>query len=257
MNPYALFLDIDRTLTAENNIVPKRNIEALKKARELGHKVIINTGRSYGNIPKEIFEQIEFDGVVSGNGSALMLNGETLYADFIEKSVFEKIASFCFDNEDYWAVFEGFKRSYTTAGRGRELSSSDIPVSSLKELLELSKDDNFQVIAVSSNFSKDFLEKLSNNITYYTFDYYYDLTAKGNNKANGMLKLLEIMNIPQSQSMAFGDSENDFNMLKCAGVGVAVANAQPDVLEIADYVTLSNKDGGVGAAIEKYLLKGN
>ena len=57
--------------------------------------------------------------------------------------------------------------------------------------------------------------------------------------------------------MAFGDSENDFNMLQCAGVGVAVANAQPDVLEIADYVTLSNKDGGVGAAIEKYLLKGN
>ncbi len=257
MNPYALFLDIDRTLTADNNIVPKRNVEALKKARKLGHKIFINTGRSYGNIPKEVFNQIEFDGVVSGNGSALVLNGETIYANFIEKSVFEKIASFCFENKDCWAIFEGFKRSYTIIDRGRELSSSDTPVSSFGELLEMSEDDNFQVVAVSSNFSKNFLEDLNSSITHYTFDYYYDLTAKGNNKANGMLKLLDIINISQSQSMAFGDSENDIDMLKCAGVGVAVANAQPDVLEIADYITLSNKDGGVGAAIEKYLLKGN
>ena len=44
-------------------------------------------------------------------------------------------------------------------------------------------------------------------------------------------------------------------MLEAAGTGIAVANAQPELLKSADFVTLSNEEGGVGSAIEKLILK--
>lgn len=257
MKPYALFLDIDRTLTADNHIIPKRNIDALTKARKIGHKVIINTGRSFGNIPKEIFEQIDVDGVISGNGTAIMLGGELIETDFMDKSVLDKIAQYCFSHKEYWAVFEGFDHGYNIKGRSRKAAPHEVEVSSYEDFREKSKNDNIQVIAVSSNFPQAFLETVEYGITFYRFDHYYDLTAKGNNKAHGMLKALDVLGIPVERSIAFGDSDNDRNMLIKSGIGVAVANSQPEVLEIADYITLSNEQGGVGAAIEKYILKGD
>ena len=50
----------------------------------------------------------------------------------------------------------------------------------------------------------------------------------------------------------FGDGYNDLSMLKLAGIGVAMANAAPEVRAEADYVTLSNEEDGVAAAIEKF-----
>jgi hydroxymethylpyrimidine pyrophosphatase-like HAD family hydrolase len=53
--------------------------------------------------------------------------------------------------------------------------------------------------------------------------------------------------------MAFGDGLNDLSMVKMAGTGVAMANAAPEVLAAADYVTLSNDDDGVAAALRHFL----
>jgi len=51
-----------------------------------------------------------------------------------------------------------------------------------------------------------------------------------------------------------GDGENDLSMLRYAGLGVAMANAAQSVREQCDYVTLSNREDGVAAAIEKFCL---
>ncbi|MBR5772286.1 MAG: HAD family phosphatase [Clostridia bacterium] len=256
MKPHALFIDIDRTLTAEYNVIPERNLTALKKAKDAGHKVIINTGRSYGNIPPNILEQIDTDGVISGNGTVVMCEGNILREDYIKDSAVEKIARICFECKNCWAVFEGFNHSYCITGRGREPASWDIKIASFEEFREKSKDDRFQVVAVGITFPESRLSELDDDITHYRFDHYFDLTAKGNNKADGMLMLLDKFGIPVERSIAFGDSDNDRTMLKTAGKGVAVANAQELLLKEADYITLSNTEGGVGAAIEELLLKG-
>ena len=54
--------------------------------------------------------------------------------------------------------------------------------------------------------------------------------------------------------MAFGDGGNDLTMLQYAGKGIAMANSQKHVLEIADEVTLSNDEDGVAVMVEKYIL---
>ena len=54
-------------------------------------------------------------------------------------------------------------------------------------------------------------------------------------------------------TMAIGDSENDYSMINAAGIGVAMANATDDVKAIADHITTSNEENGVGEAIKKFI----
>ena len=54
--------------------------------------------------------------------------------------------------------------------------------------------------------------------------------------------------------MACGDGDNDIVMLREAGFGVAMANGEEKVKEVADYITLSNEEDGVADVIEKYVL---
>ena len=61
------------------------------------------------------------------------------------------------------------------------------------------------------------------------------------------------MKIDQQTLMAAGDSYNDISMIKFAGLGIAMANAKPEVLSVADFVTLSNEEDGVAYVIEKFV----
>ena len=256
MPPFALFLDIDRTLTSSGFRIPRRNIEALARARGMGHKVFLNTGRSHGNIPQDIFDQIEVDGIISGDGSVVSIGDEIIYSDFMPLDIFEKIAAAVYEDPECWGVFEGLKSSYSVSGRGRLLSKNENECLSLESLLNLCREDKMQVVAVSGNFNAAVLEDLRREMSVYAFDYYYDSVTKGNNKAKGMRIALDALGIPAENTIAFGDSENDIEMLRAAATGVAVANAQQKVIEIADYTAPSNDEGGVGEAIERFILKG-
>ena len=87
---------------------------------------------------------------------------------------------------------------------------------------------------------------LSNNI---------EVNANGIHKGNALLRLGELLGIERKEIMAFGDGKNDRKMLETVGIGVAMANSVPEVLEAADMVTVSNDDDGVAKVIEQYVLK--
>ena len=70
-----------------------------------------------------------------------------------------------------------------------------------------------------------------------------------------MLKLGEHLGIKQEEIMACGDGMNDYEMIKTVGLGVAMANADEAVKEVADYVTATNNDEGVAKAIAKFVLE--
>jgi len=80
------------------------------------------------------------------------------------------------------------------------------------------------------------------------------IMAPGVNKAVTLARVAAYYDIPQSQVMAIGDAGNDATMIQWAGLGVAVANAWPKVLDIADTVVPSNDENGVAFAINEYVL---
>ena len=76
------------------------------------------------------------------------------------------------------------------------------------------------------------------------------------NKGTGVVRLLDRLGVGPEAVLACGDAENDVEMLALAGVGAAVANAQPAALAAADVVVASNADDGVAEAIKQYVWAG-
>ena len=81
-----------------------------------------------------------------------------------------------------------------------------------------------------------------------------EVNAKGIHKGNALVKLGEVLGIRMEEIMAFGDGNNDIQMLEAVGVGVAMANSVPEVLAVADMVAPSNDEDGVAKVIEEYVL---
>ena len=76
-------------------------------------------------------------------------------------------------------------------------------------------------------------------------------------KAHSLLKLLTSIGLSAEQMICCGDGYNDLTMIETAGLGVAMSNAQPMVLERADYITKSNDEDGVLHVINKFMLEKN
>ena len=99
---------------------------------------------------------------------------------------------------------------------------------------------------------------------YPDYGYYYSINgclfevfAKRNHKAKGIEKALEILNIPIENSYAFGDGDNDIEMLKTVGCGIAMGNASDYIKSCANRVTQTVGNDGVAFGINEYILKEN
>ena len=84
--------------------------------------------------------------------------------------------------------------------------------------------------------------------------YFLELVPKGIDKAQSLAVLLKRLDIVPEEVIACGDGFNDLPLIKYAGLGVAMANAQPVVREHADYVTRSNDEDGVAHVVEEFIL---
>ncbi len=82
-----------------------------------------------------------------------------------------------------------------------------------------------------------------------------EINAPGATKGEALLRLARHLGIRPEQTMGFGDGENDIALLRMAGIGVAMGNACDTAKKAADYVTLTNDEDGVAAAIEKLIFK--
>ena len=80
------------------------------------------------------------------------------------------------------------------------------------------------------------------------------ITAAGATKEQGLAVFCERLGIASSEVLALGDAEADIGMLRMAGVGVAMGNAQPEVLAVANWVAPTNDQAGVAAAVRRFVL---
>ncbi len=82
-----------------------------------------------------------------------------------------------------------------------------------------------------------------------------EINALGATKGDGIARLAAHLGISQSQTMGFGDGENDITMMETAGIGIAMGNGMAVVKACADYVTGTNDEDGVAAALEHFILE--
>ena len=97
------------------------------------------------------------------------------------------------------------------------------------------------------------LEKLLSNLHVIRHPDYFEAVPAGCSKSEGLQRVLGELDIPRENSLAFGDSMNDLDMIAYAGVGIAMGNAAEPVKAAADRITLPLSESGVAAALADWL----
>ncbi len=271
-----VFLDIDGTLCGSSGIVPVRAREAVKAARAAGHLIFLCSGRSKSEIPEQIF-QIGFDGLVGGAGASVEYNGELLFHQAMPKEKVAKIAEYM---EKHRAIYtlesdsgmyvpeyaiEGLKQRFLQSVEWRDSVFLDFferiqPFADYRTIEDINKITYFEAPTpmqeILDLFGEDFTI-VSNSISDIG-DNSGEISEKGMNKAVGVRKIMEKLQIPAQDIIAIGDGMNDIEMLEAAGFGVAMGNAAPKLKEIADMITSSvDEDGVYRCFMQLGLIEGN
>ncbi len=254
-NRLAFFLDIDGTLIHKSFDVPEDNLKAISQAREQGHLVFINTGRSWGNIPEALKEQLDVDGYICGNGAMIFYDNKIYRKEKLPVELIKKLAEYFLENADYWCVFEGYSGNYIISNGLREPNFMQTVVNDMADVERFCKEDEIQLFAMGPVPKEDFAEMFSDELDFFPIGRYADCVLKGLNKANGIERVVEITGIKKENTVAMGDSANDLAMLEYAQIGVVVKNAPADIQARADYITDFNYECGVAKAIRKLIAE--
>jgi 5-amino-6-(5-phospho-D-ribitylamino)uracil phosphatase len=242
MNIKLIALDMDGTLLNEKKEISEANRKAIRDAEARGIHVVISTGRSMATL-RDLAKSLSLSSyLVTVNGSEIWDE----HGELVERSIVHNdLMTWMFDlskthKTGYWATstervfFNEMPEDLSTyqwLKFGYEIEDDKARETILKELRSRGE---FEI----TNSSPTNLE----------------VNAIGINKAKGIEKVCALLGITMENVLACGDSMNDLAMIKEAGLGVAMGNAQEIVKEAADWVTLSNDEDGVAEAIKKYVL---
>lgn len=256
--------DLDGTIVRSDGEISDRTRRALADAEEAGLVVVFVTGRP-PRWMKPVSEATGHRGLaICANGAVVYdLSTETVVQEHpMDADVARKLTEAIRDVAPgvTFAVEGGGRFGHEPTYRAMYETPPDVVVGELHELLDrpvlklLARHTSMptaELFAAASEVVGD-LAALT-HATFSETDGLVELSAAGVTKAFGLERLAGDHGIGADGVVAFGDMPNDLPMLAWAGHAVAVANAHPDVIAIADEVTASNDDDGVAQVVERLL----
>ncbi len=246
---FAIFLDIDGTIF--DGKINKEDLDAIKKAREMGHKVFINTGRTYAIIP-EMVKNLEVDGIIAGIGTHIIYGGETLRSVILPKDILTAWTEHAL-KENLKSELQGEVLDlYINGGPCDERRVYDS-----SEITGKFKDFRISKFVIFGQFSEKDKRLLEKDFDIFQYKTYGEVAPKGYTKAEGIKFIEEYLGIPHENTIAMGDSANDLDMIEYAAIGVAMGNGEESLKNAADYVTAPISESGVAKAIERFIFNGD
>lgn len=265
LNYKILALDIDNTLTDQPSTVPKRNLEAVKRAQDAGIFVTVATGRGHMGA-SSIIRALAIDGPVICYGGAIIVDAKTgapLFVSEIDCELVRESLQMADARGIHAQIYQGDgivcaqNDVYTQAYTGRLGIPAQIdPHVSEKTWHNVPKvlwiTGPAQVPALIPELEAHFAGRLKISGSSPGF---IEFNVLGVDKGSGLARLAQLMNVPQAQVAAAGDNTLDAEMLRWAGLGAAVADAKPEIRAICDVITPACADCGVAWLIDEMLLK--
>ncbi len=244
---------MDGTLLNSNHEVSDLFFEQFKKLKENNIHFVAASGRQYHSILEKLKTIEEDITIVAENGAYIVRNGEQLYVNAIARKDIEGIIPICQAIKGTQLVICGKKKAYILKGQERfENTVSEFYCSYevLDSFDNLPQDDFFKVALCHYEGSESHiyphLKHLENKWQLkISGKQWIDISQKSTHKGNAISQLQDQLKISTTQTMAFGDYNNDTEMLELAKYSFAMGNAHPNIKEIAHYETLTNDQNGV------------
>ena len=255
-------LDIDGTVLREDGAMGRSVIEEVTRVRDLGHEVTLATGRSV-SMTLPVLERLGLTPryVVCANGAIVLERDESepdSYARFLTETfdptdVLTTIhghlsdASFAVEDADGVFRYTGTFPEGALATTSRQVEFDDLLGAPATRVVVLAPD----------HATEDFLEivdrmglhKVSYNVGWTSW---LDIAPDGVNKSTALERVRQLLGVPRSRVAAIGDGRNDIDMLAWAsaeGLGIAMGQAPPEVLVVANDTTSTDLDDGAAAAL--------
>ena len=259
--PYLLALDLDGTTVNRQGRLGEKTKTALMAARQQGHLVVFATGRRDIDM-FSFWEESRFaDFLLLNNGAKLMRTdtGEVLFNHVIDPETSKTLIETCLRENwqlhvtsgDYWAInkWNDGLQSYIDY-----LGTAPIRYASLAET-PWQQVEGFMATADLKPICR-YIDEAKLPLAYtLSEDSCVDIMTENISKWGGIREMMALLHIAPEQVIAAGDYHNDLPMIRGAGIGVAVANALPEVKAEADYVTENDCDhDAVAEIVEKFIL---
>ena len=255
-----IVLDLDGTLTNSKKEISSRNRETLIRIQEQGIRLVLASGRPTYGIE---LRMNEFGGFILSYNGGEIINWESkemMYENVLPNEVVPVLYECARTNHLSILTYDGAeivtenslepyvqKEAFLNKMAIRETNDflTDITLPVAKCLIV---GDAGKLIPVESELCIRLQGKIN---VFRSEPYFLELVPQGIDKALSLSVLLENIGMTREEVIAIGDGYNDLSMIKFAGMGVAMGNAQEPVKKAADYITLTNDEDGVAEAIER------
>lgn len=260
-----LITDLDGTLLSTDKTVSKKNLQAIHKLIKAGKHVAVGSGRQYVDaykFAKKIGCENEYN---IANGGCTVFKGHTQYiVKYFDKEKYENMVNILRDKNIPFIVTTGDSQDVFYEGTNEfEVECRRLnPDTSLKFIKKdvMTLKHPFKISSSYTNVDELFLHKemerrdskLKADIA---GEYFVDLIPKGVSKWTGTLKLAEELGISTDEIIAVGDQENDYDIVKNVGLGIAVKNASNKLKSVADVILdYTNDQDAIYHIIHDYML---
>ena len=268
-----LALDLDGTTLRSDGSLSEYNKKALLDAWEAGIHMAVASGRSWSSLPEEILSLPCVEYAITSNGAAVydVRKKKRLQVYYLKEEAAEGLLGIA---EEAGVMVEGFLNGIPYAGHAyvenperfgtgpktaAYVRRTRRPVSDIFSFLRLHSGEleSLDLITCDPEKKEQLRARIRKEVTeiYLTSStpMLLEVSDAHGGKASGLRFLAAYLGIPKQETAAFGNAENDLDMMTWAGLGVAVANAPEDVRALAEEVTVSNDEDGVGRWIRRYL----
>ena len=276
MEVKAVFFDIDGTLVNDRKSVLKSTKEAIKIVKDQGVLVGVATGRGPFFV-KDLMDDLDLDFAVTYNGQYIFNKERVLFASPIDKRSLRQVIAYAKENRKEIAMgtrqdvigsrimsfglsplsqlvsrFVPKFLTRTVSHSFNRMVSKALPQKE-DDLLDLINQPIYQVLMLMTPEESN---QAASEFEYLKFTrsnpFAADIINQGNSKLEGICRVGKEYGFDLNQVMAFGDSDNDLEMLAGVGMSVAMGNGSSSVKEVAKHITTSNQEDGIHKALEHF-----
>ncbi len=273
MSIKCIALDMDKTTLNAQGKLSEKNKEALKYAIKKGVHVVVASGRAFSALPADVMAVEGIDYAITSNGAEIyeVAGGKCLKSYCISKDSVLKIMDLTKNQPVTWEVFIAGQAYASSAyvDDPIKFGASSHVVDYVKRtrkriddiygfILEHAAQLNSIDVIVKDEQLKEqlwqqFKEEISDIYATTSAPQLMEISSKECGKHRGLAFILDYLGLGCEEAAAFGDGDNDADMLKYAGIGVAVANASEACMAVADLVVADYDDDGVAEGIYQLL----
>lgn len=266
-------LDLDGTTLGAGGKLSDFTRQALLDAYKAGIHIVVASGRAFASLPEEVVSLPCVEYAITSNGASVydVRRKERIQGYYLKRTAVEGLLSIA---QQAGVMVEGFVAGVPYAQRdyvedpmrfGASAYSVDYvkrtrkPVENIFDFLLKHGDelDSLDLIVGDLGLKEELRSRILKDVKeiYLTSSVatLLEISDVHAGKASGLRFLAEYLGIAQEETAAFGNAENDVDMMRWAGIGVAVANSPEDVRAAADEVTAANDEDGVGRWIVRYM----